>query len=158
MALDNSTIQHPLPGDLQARVENALNLVTSLEAEHARLEKMIGSQRQQINANHEEIKSCEGQLKTCHKSLDGILTNIDAANDKLNTLNYAIKDANHELEEANRQKIEITNFVAQQKSDLDARVAKVTELENGLNERIKAHTENESAHQKKVERLLEAIK
>ena len=156
--LNNDTIQTPLPGDLQARVENALNLVTSLEAEHNRLQKMIGSQTQKINNNHEEIKSQEGKLKTLNSTNDGIMADIDKANSKLLELGYLIKDANHELEESTRKKIEIENDIVLKNDDLTRREQSVLEIENELQTRIEAHANDKQAHQKKVEKLLEALK
>lgn len=158
MGLDNSTIQHPLPGDLQARVENALNLVTSMEAEHARLEKMIGSQKAEINDNHVGIKETEKIIAKLHKDHEHINGEVEKATDKLNQLQYAIKSANHELEESARQKTETINWIAQQKELLAERENIVLEQESELAKRKQQQTVKEGEHQKKVDRLLEALK
>lgn len=158
MGLDNATIQHPLPGDLQARVENALNLVTSLEAEHARLEKMIGSQRSTINANHAEIKELEDKVKVGAETLNKLTLTLTDKADELNSLQYSIKDANHELEEATTQKVATISFVEEQKKDLATRITRVTELEAEIEKRLSDLHDKESKHQSKVEKLLEALK
>ena len=158
MSLDNSTIQHPLPGDLQARVENALNLVTTMEAEHARLEKMIGSQKAEINDNHVGIKESEKIIAKKYQESTHLAGEIEKATDKLNQLQYSIKSANHELEEAARQKTETANWVTQQKESFTERETILSIQEVELAKRKQQQTIKEDEHQKKVDRLLEALK
>lgn len=100
MSLDNNTIQNPLPGDLQARVENALNQVSSLELEIVRLDKLSQLKKSELQNIHNESKALEAGIQSATANKLALEKEVASASSKLNELQYAIKDVNHELEEA----------------------------------------------------------
>lgn len=157
MGLDNSTIQHPLPGDLQSRVENALDLVTSLETEHARLIKLVGVKTGELQNIHNEYKEIESKIKDANDILTKLRSTITSQNEKLDKVTHSVGDANHELEEAQRQKTEILNEVKEAQAALDKREVYIAQVEAELINRVKDHTDKEVKHNAKVKRLLEAL-
>lgn len=156
--LDNSHIHEPLPGDLQARIENAQNQVTQLEAEESRLSRLINSKKGEYNSLHTEFKSKESLFSDLKKAFDHVNADFTKKTDELNRLNYAIKDANHELEEAKRQKIETVNEIAQKTKDLEIQIAQANANDEAIHARHLTLSEKEKAHEEKVNRLLEALK
>ena len=158
MSLDNSTIQTPLPGDLQARVENALNQVSTLELEANRLDKMVQVKKGELQNIHNEYKSIENSLKTSQVELDKTNLELTKVSASLNQVQYSIKDANHELEQATKNKVEIEKYVEEIKADLVNRTNRVKEAEAEIEKRLTDLHDKETTHQTKVQRLLEAIK
>lgn len=157
MALDNSTIQNPIPGDLQARVENALNLVTSLEAEHARLTKMCSNETQKINSLHEEKKSIESSVLSLKSNMEAMKGDETASKIVLIDLEAKKTLATNELSEILSQlKIatqELESKVIEKHNHEDAMAI----AESDMNERLGNLREKETAHELKVERLKKAI-
>ena len=158
MPLDNNTIQNPLPGDLQARVENALNKVSSLELESTRLDKLLQFKKSELQNIHNEYKSIESNTISAKDDLKKINSEVQESSAKLEALQYSIKDANHELEEATKLKKELVNFIDTQKKDLAERVSRVEELEAEIDKRLQTLHEREVDHQSKVDKLLAALK
>lgn len=158
MSLDNSTIQHPIPGDLQARVENALNLVTSLEAEHARLVKFIGSAKGEINDLHTEKKSIESQIDVSKETLKGLHTEIESDQDTLRSVQSELIGVNQELEKAMDQKSDALKKVDEANKQLGTWQEWQDAKEDDLNKRHVALSEREAIHETRVARLQEALK
>lgn len=158
MPLNNETIQHPLPGNLQARVENALNLVTSLEAEQARLIKFNESQKSEINSNHAEIKSMEGKISNLKDEISKLEKQVESSSGELNTLFMGIKSAEEDLEKTIAHRKSVWEESVAREKDVQRRESAVEKLEEDVRKRLAVLTENEQKHQRKVEKLLEAIK
>lgn len=158
MSLDNATIQHPLPGDLQSRVENALNLVTSLEAEHARLYKLISSQKSDINTNHEEVKSLETRIARLKVEADQSGEELIAHTSSVDTRKRELAELELKIAEAIKEKQIVADQIAQAERDLDFRKHSVEALEGDVTERESILHAKEVAHEKKVAKLLEALK
>ncbi len=158
MSLDNNTIQNPLPGDLQARVENALNQVSSLELEITRLDKLSQLKKSELQNIHNEFKALEASIQSATANKLALDKEVATASSKLNELQYAIKDVNHELEEAAKLKKEVNSFVETQKKDLADRIKRVEELESEIDKRLAELHSKEVTHQSKVDKLLAALK
>lgn len=158
MGLDNSTIQDPLPGDLQARVENALNSVTSAEAEYNRLTKFIVNQKSEINALHEDRKVTEATLKDFKSQLLTSQKELDQTNKTLDSVQHQVKDLEHEIAQATNQKQAILNEIDKVNNNLNERQKNVEDLEANLAERMRVLSDKETSHKIKVDKLSEALK
>lgn len=156
--LNNDTIQYPLPGDLQSRVENAQNQVTTLEAEAHRLDKYVNGRKAEVMAIHNEYKDIEARIKSAKENLKTLSEDLNEKNEQFNRLSHAVSDRNHELEEATRQKVEIVQEIDRHTLELHKSKIAMDEAEKELVDRIKSHEQKETDHQKKVEKLLEALK
>lgn len=157
MSLDNSTIQHPLPGDLQSRVENALNLVTSLEAEHARFEKLIGTQKASINSNHAEIKSSEMRISALKKEKLDLESSVFDMGKELADVTKQITEAKLDLQAAKYDREDVMMIVKSQHAELDKRELATQSAEKDITDRAYALSQKELKHQQKVDRLLAAL-
>lgn len=157
MALDNATIQNPLPGNLQARVENALNLVTSLESEADRLRKFIANQKSEVNSIHAEQKYLSEQISSAKESVDTYKKQIQDANVALVEIHGKISSASKELEEAVSLKQQTLDIVTTKKSEYDAREADIQRRENIIAEDEREFLSQKAEHENRVERLKRAI-
>lgn len=157
MSLDNSSIHHPLPGDLQARVENALNLLTSLEAEEVRLVKVRNLETQKINALHEEKKSLEKQIETLKGEVIDLAKSIEDGKTILGDFETKISIANNELADINSEVESANDQLTLKKGEAAKRENDSIVFENSIIERHRQLEEKELAHQAKVEKLKRAI-
>lgn len=158
MSLDNSSIQHPLPGDLQARVENALNLVTSLEAEQARLAKMCGVETQKINALHEEKKYLESQILSLKAEIESIIQERDKKREDIKALQNQRNMLEDELEDLEKGSSSLKAESEGINKSLDSREKDIAKKEADIIKRQASLEKKESDHGAKVERLKEALK
>lgn len=157
MSLDNSTTQYPLPGDLQSRVENAQNLVTSLEAEEVRLSKLVNSYKLEINAIHTDMKSLELKVSGLRKEKTDLESNISDLNKEVASVTKEVIDARSELQVAKYDKEDVMMVVKSQHAELDKREAGIQNAEKDVTDRAAALTQKELKHQQKVDRLLAVI-
>ena len=157
MALDNSTIQNPLPGDLQARVENALNLITSLEAEEVRLTKFITGKKQNIYDLHEEEKATLAKLQSLKKEIPDLENTVAITKGILNEMENHKALLTGDIEEATTNLLAITQEHESKKTEIISLQKGHEEAEKDINERLANLREKEDAHESKVERLKKAI-
>lgn len=158
MPLDNSTVQEPLPNDLQARIENGQNLVIALEAEVARLQKYVISAKDQTVSLHEEKNYLEGQIEENSSKLIKLTGAVKKAEEELNSLTHKVADARHEIEESERQKQEIIDEANKLMAELHSREADIKKEEADLAARALDLDKHKRAHEQKVGKLLAVLK
>lgn len=157
MSLDNSTIQHPLPGDLQARVENALNVVTQYEAEEARLKKLCVSYTQNINNSHDELKVTQDRIKELKLEIPALEDEVKISKDILNELENRKVLVNNEVTEATNELRSLEIELEAKKLDISNRENAIAKEEKDLEKREKTLAQSEEAHKVKVGKLQEAL-
>ena len=155
--LNQSAPQTPLPDDIQARIENARNNITIMEAEFSRLQKLSLELESKIKTQHVEMKSCEesiNSLRSVEKALMSDVANLEVNKGNLTDSIIKAKSELAQIQEETKQLKEINNI----------EIAGINERENALEEkekdivkRIVDLEKKEVAHSQKVERLLKAI-
>lgn len=157
MSLNNDTIQHPLPGNLQSRVENALNLVTSLEAEAERLRKLIANYKSEVNAAHAEKKYIEELTAKTKTDLETYQKQIQDANAALVHVHGNIQAANQELETAASIKAKTIQMVSDFNLDMEIRASAMKKSEDEIATMKSELLASKADHENRVERLKRAI-
>lgn len=158
MPLDNTNNLKPLPGDLQSRIENALNNVTLAEAEYGRLSKLCNLETQKIGALTEEKKSLEASILSLKTNMEAMRNDEKVSKDVLNDLDSKKALANNELMDTisklERAESELKSTILE-KENHDVLMAAA---DKATTERLKKLNESEASHASKVERLKEALK
>lgn len=158
MPLDNSSNQHPLPGDLQQRVQNALNLLTDLELQETHLRKTVNTHTIKLNELYAEEKSVQAKIEFLKKEIPSLEESVQVSKNILNELDSRKILVNNEVEEAILSLQNINNELEAKKIEIANREEGIKDAEKDINDRLHALSLKEDAHKVKVGKLLEAIK
>lgn len=147
----------PLPDDITNRIENARNNVTILDAETARLTKIVKVETDKIHAlvaeKHELVTSIEKLKATLEQ------TTTDVANKKIELAGVENKVilATKTVSDLENSAAKSTADLTQRSAQLDARETAANEMETKLNDRHITLTASEALHSAKVEKLKKAL-
>lgn len=157
MPIETPSSQHPLPGELQQRVENALNQVTMLQAEEARLTKLISQNTLIINNLHEEERACSSRIETLKSDIVDLEKDVEVSKEILNQLESQKTVTNNELAEVTTKLQVSANELSSTQARIDSVLKNHKDAEDDISNRLGKLQDKEIAHELKVERLKKAI-
>lgn len=160
MAIDNLSQggkEIPLPEDVQARIENARNNITILDAEATRLKKLIVIETEQINALHAEKVSCETSIKKLNSQIEDCIGTLASKKTELSVAEESVKVAESKLEGVRSESSTITAQLTKRSAELDSREKAIKFQEEDVNDRNLVLLSKETDHEAKVAKLKAAI-
>lgn len=156
--LDNNNQSQALPGNLQQRVENALNLITDSESEVARLQKLSVIKKDEINKIYEEKKYIEGQIADANVNLQGYKDAIEDCKKTLAMLSHQENDLRTEMYNITASVIEAKSKLDNIKTETESRQIAADALDENISKRHADLSAKEAVHAQKVARLQDALK
>lgn len=142
-----------LPADVKARVENARNNVTVMEAETARLQKLAKEYTDKIAALRSEEAELDKKIGELNQKLDTLIDTIAHKQAHLKETEESLKFATGELRRVTDESQAISAEQTKRSAELDSRETSLKNYDEDVNARAVDLIEKESAFSAKVEKL-----
>jgi len=151
--LNQSTPNIPLPEELQARIENAKNNLTLIEAEYSRLQKLVIDIDGQIKVKHIEFKELSDKIDEKNSILKSLNEEISDLESKKVSLTNSLVGITEQISTLESLSESYNSNFAKQKTELDNKEKELADRESLLIVKESDLTKRESEHLKKVEKI-----
>lgn len=147
-----------LPEELQQRIDNAKNSVDTLEVEANRLQKLLTSQKAELEVVNTEKKNAEDKIVLLKESLEKLIDENAKKTLESQNLDSLVKTSRNELTEIQLKARDVETANLGKTRELDQREMTLKVHEDDVNKRNIDLIEKENRYTVKVAKLEEALK